>query len=156
MLEQAFPQYAHIRLDRDSTRHKGSMETILDDIHQHKYQIIIGTQILSKGHDFPDVTLVGVLDIDYGIYSHDFRAMERSAQLLMQVAGRAGRRNVRGEVFVQTHNPDHPLLTTLIQKDYTSFAQQALSSRKEYQLPPMFIILYCVPELDTPRQYRHF
>jgi len=136
MLEQAFPNYAHIRLDRDSTRHKGSMETILDDIHQHKYQIIIGTQILSKGHDFPDVTLVGVLDIDYGIYSHDFRAMERSAQLLMQVAGRAGRRNVRGEVFVQTHNPDHPLLTTLIQKDYTSFAQQALSSRKEYQLPP--------------------
>lgn len=136
MLEQAFPNHAHIRLDRDSTRRKGSMEAMLNDIHQHKYQIIIGTQILSKGHDFPDVTLVGVLDIDYGIYSHDFRAMERSAQLLMQVAGRAGRRDVRGEVFVQTHNPDHPLLTTLIQKDYARFAQQAMSSRKEYQLPP--------------------
>ena len=136
MLEQAFPNHAHIRLDRDSTRRKGSIETMLNDIHDHKYQIIIGTQILSKGHDFPDVTLVGVLDIDYGIYSHDFRAMERSAQLLMQVAGRAGRRDVQGEVYVQTHNPDHALLTTLIQKDYASFAQQALQSRQEYQLPP--------------------
>jgi primosomal protein N' (replication factor Y) len=136
ILEQAFPNYAHIRLDRDSTRRKGSMESMLQDIHEHKYQIIIGTQILSKGHDFPDVTLVGVLDIDYGIYSHDFRAMERSAQLLMQVAGRAGRRDIQGEVYVQTHNPEHPLMTTLIQKDYAHFAQQALISRKDFQLPP--------------------
>ena len=136
ILDQTFPNHPHVRLDRDSTRRKGSMESMLNDIREHKYQIVIGTQILSKGHDFPDVTLVGVLDIDYGIYSHDFRAMERSAQLLMQVAGRAGRRDVRGEVFVQTHNPEHPLLTTLFEKDYASFAQQALTSRKEYQLPP--------------------
>ncbi len=136
VLQAEFADYSHIRLDRDSTRNKGSMENILQDIQAHKYQIIIGTQLLSKGHDFPDVSLVGILDIDYGIYSADYRAMERSAQLLIQVAGRAGRRQTQGEVFVQTHNPDHPLLNVLINENYSQFAQQALKTRAEYQLPP--------------------
>ncbi len=136
VLQEQFADYSCIRLDRDSTRNKGSMEHILHAIHAHQYQIIIGTQLLSKGHDFPDVSLVGILDIDYGIYSADFRAMERSAQLLIQVAGRAGRRQTQGEVYVQTHNPDHPLLNLLIGADYARYAQEALKTRAEYQLPP--------------------
>ena len=136
VLKQKFPTSSYVRLDRDSTRQKGSMERLLQDMHAHRYQIVIGTQLLSKGHDFPDVSLVGILDIDHGIYSADFRAMERSAQLLIQVAGRAGRRQIRGEVYVQTHNPHHPLLNTLINENYANFAQQALKARAEYQLPP--------------------
>jgi primosomal protein N' (replication factor Y) len=136
VLSQQFPDYSAIRLDRDITRRKGSLEKILDEIHQLKQQIIIGTQILSKGHDFPDVSLVGVLDIDYGIHSTDFRALERSAQLLIQVAGRSGRRSTQGEVFVQTHTPDHPLLLTLLHNGYPAFAAQALLSRQEWKLPP--------------------
>lgn len=135
-LSQQFSNYSAIRLDRDITRRKGALEKILTDIHQLKHQIIIGTQILAKGHDFPDVSLVGILDIDYGIHSTDFRAMERCAQLLIQVAGRSGRRSVQGEVFVQTHTPDHPLLQTLLHKGYPSFATQALESRETWRLPP--------------------
>jgi primosomal protein N' (replication factor Y) len=136
VLSQQFADYSAIRLDRDITRRKGSLEKILDEIHQLKHQIIIGTQILSKGHDFPGVSLVGVLDIDYGIHSTDFRAMERSAQLLIQVAGRSGRRSTQGEVIVQTHTPDHPLLQTLLHNGYPAFASQALQSREEWKLPP--------------------
>ncbi|MEM8844062.1 MAG: primosomal protein N' [Pseudomonadota bacterium] len=135
-IEQTFPGYSLIRLDRDNTKRKGSLEKILKDIREQKHQIIIGTQILSKGHDFPNVSLVGILDIDYGIYSADFRALERTAQLLIQVAGRSGRRNTQGEVYVQTHNPDHPLLNSLLSEGYSSFAKQALHEREEWQLPP--------------------
>ncbi len=131
-----FENYSTVRLDRDITRRKGMLEKILLEIQKQKHQIIIGTQILSKGHDFPNVSLVGILDIDYGIHSTDFRALERSAQLLIQVAGRSGRRDVHGEVFIQTHTPDHPLLQTLIQKGYASFAEQALAARSEWKLPP--------------------
>ncbi|MEM7304964.1 MAG: primosomal protein N', partial [Pseudomonadota bacterium] len=91
-IRQSFPDYSIIRLDRDMTKRKGSLENTLKAIHENQYQIIIGTQLLSKGHDFPNVSLVGILDIDYGIYSMDFRALERAAQLLIQVAGRSGRR----------------------------------------------------------------
>ena len=136
VLSEQFPDYSATRLDRDITRRKGSLEKILEEIHQLKQQIIIGTQILSKGHDFPNVSLVGILDIDYGIHSSDFRALERSAQLLIQVAGRSGRRNTQGEVFVQTHTPDHPLLQTLLHEGYPAFATQALRSREEWKLPP--------------------
>lgn len=135
-LTQLFADYSVIRLDRDVTRRKGSLEKILNDIHYMKHQIIIGTQILSKGHDFPKVSLVGILDIDYGIHSTDYRALERSAQLLIQVAGRSGRRHTRGEVFIQTHTPDHPLLQTLLHQGYSAFATQALQTRAEWKLPP--------------------
>ena len=135
-IRQTFPEYSLVRLDRDITKRKGNLEEILKDIGEQKHQIIIGTQILSKGHDFPHVSLVGILDIDYGIYSADFRAMERTAQLLIQVAGRSGRRTTQGEVYVQTHNPDHPLLNSLLNDGYPAFAQQALVTREEWQLPP--------------------
>lgn len=136
ILQQQFPTYSHIRLDRDAARRKGSLEKILTEIREQKHHIIIGTQMLSKGHDFPNISLVGVLDVDYGIFSADYRALERTAQLLIQVAGRSGRRQKRGEVFVQTHAPDHPLLNNLLHYGYSSFAKNALQLRAEWNLPP--------------------
>lgn len=136
ILAQQFPSYLQIRLDRDATRKKGYLQEALEGIQENKYQIILGTQMLSKGHDFSKVSLVGVLDIDYGIYSSDFRALEKTAQLLVQVAGRSGRRQQRGEVLVQTHAPDHPMLSTLLSEGYKGFAEVALQMRKEMNLPP--------------------
>ncbi len=135
-LKELFPSTSIIRIDRDSTRKKDSLDKKLDDIHAGKHEIIIGTQMLSKGHDFPGVTLVGVLNIDQGLYSTDFRATERLAQLLIQVAGRAGRTNKQGKVLLQTYQPEHPLLNCLLQQGYTEFSRQALELRKSCFLPP--------------------
>lgn len=136
VLAEKFPGYQQIRLDRDATRKKGYLQEAIEGIQENKYQIILGTQMLSKGHDFSRVSLVGVLDIDYGIYSSDFRALEKTAQLLVQVAGRSGRRQQRGEVLVQTHAPDHPMLRTLLSEGYSGFAKVALQMRKQMNLPP--------------------
>lgn len=136
VLAQLFPDYKQTRIDRDATRKKGYLQEALDGIQNNKYQIILGTQMLSKGHDFSAVSLVGVLDIDYGIYSSDFRALEKTAQLLIQVAGRSGRRQQRGEVLIQTHAPDHPMLSTLLSDGYPGFAQAALPMREQANLPP--------------------
>ena len=131
-----FAAYSSIRLDRDISQKKGQLESAFKAIKNKEYQIILGTQLLSKGHDFPEVTLVGVLDIDYGIYSADFRALERTAQLLTQVAGRSGRRQQQGEVIVQTHAPEHPMLNILLDSGYATFAKLALNTRREFGLPP--------------------
>lgn len=136
VLAEEFSNYSYIRLDRDVSQKKGMLEDAFSAIKNKQHQIILGTQLLSKGHDFPEVTLVGVLDIDYGIYSTDFRALEKTAQLLIQVAGRSGRRQQRGEVIVQTHAPDHPMLTTLLNAGYTKFSELALTLRKDLGLPP--------------------
>ncbi|WP_373433110.1 primosomal protein N' [Vibrio anguillarum] len=135
-LEQLFPEYKTVRIDRDSTRRKGSLESALSSIRQGEYQILIGTQMLAKGHHFPDVTLVALLDVDGSLYSSDFRAAERLAQLFTQVAGRAGRASKPGEVILQTHHPEHSLLQALLQKDYRHFAETALEERKIAMLPP--------------------
>ncbi len=135
-LAELFPEYQAIRIDRDSTRRKGSLETALEAIRRSEYQILIGTQMLAKGHHFPDVTLVALLDVDGSLYSSDFRASERLAQLFIQVAGRAGRASKPGEVVLQTHHPEHSLLRALLEKDYRHFAQSALSERKVASLPP--------------------
>lgn len=142
-LELLFPEFKTIRIDRDSTRRKGSLESALESIRNGEYQILIGTQMLAKGHHFPDVTLVGLLDVDGSLYSSDFRASERLAQLFIQVAGRSGRASKPGEVILQTHHPEHALLQSLLHKDYQHFAQTALSERKMAQLPPYsFLTLF--------------
>ncbi|NRF64507.1 primosomal protein N' [Vibrio coralliilyticus] len=135
-LGELFPEYKTIRIDRDSTRRKGSLESALGDIRSGKYQILIGTQMLAKGHHFPDVTLVALLDVDGSLYSSDFRASERLAQLFIQVAGRAGRASKPGEVILQTHHPEHSLLQALLTKSYRHFAETALQERKFAMLPP--------------------
>ena len=135
-LQEHFPDHKPLRIDRDTTRRKGAMETILNEIHSGTHRILIGTQMLAKGHHFPDVTLVGILDADQGLFSTDFRASERMAQLILQVAGRAGRADKPGEVLIQTHAPDHPLLQLLVEKDYAHFADAALEERQQALLPP--------------------
>lgn len=135
-LNKYFPDIGIVRIDRDSTRRKGTLQNILQTIHQGENRILIGTQMLAKGHHFPDVTLVAILNADTGLFSADFRATERIAQLLVQVAGRAGRAEKLGEVVVQTHNPDHPLLRNLLENGYANFAAIALEERKLANLPP--------------------
>ncbi|MCQ1056776.1 primosomal protein N' [Photobacterium sp. ZSDE20] len=135
-LEMLFPNYRTVRIDRDSTRRKGSLEHYLEAIRNNEYQILIGTQMLAKGHHFPDVTLVALLDVDSALFSNDFRASERLAQLFIQVAGRAGRASKPGEVVLQTHHPEHGLLQALLYKGYDHFASGALSERKQAWLPP--------------------
>ncbi|NVC64097.1 primosomal protein N' [Vibrio sp. 05-20-BW147] len=142
-LTTLFPDYKAIRIDRDSTRRKGSLESALEAIRKGEYQILIGTQMLAKGHHFPDVTLVALLDVDGSLYSSDFRASERLAQLFIQVAGRAGRASKPGEVILQTHHPEHTLLKALLTKDYRHFADSALTERRIAQLPPFsFLTLF--------------
>jgi len=133
---ELFPDVSVVRIDRDSTRRKGELTKLLQEITDKKHQLLIGTQMLAKGHHFPDVTLVAVLDGDGALFSFDFRASEQMAQLLIQVAGRAGRASKPGKVLVQTSYPDHPLLQDLVHNGYQHFAKQALIERKQALLPP--------------------
>ncbi len=135
-LRRLFPDAGIARMDRDSTRRKGSVDVLLDKVRSGESQILVGTQMLAKGHDFPNVTLVGILDADQGLFGADFRASERMAQLIVQVAGRAGRSQRPGEVLIQTHHPEHPLLSHLIHEGYASFAAAALAERRMAGLPP--------------------
>jgi primosomal protein N' (replication factor Y) len=136
LLTALFADKTIVRLDRDSTRQKGSLERYLSDINDGKADIILGTQMLAKGHHFSQVTLVAMLDVDSGLFSVDFHAAEKLAQLIIQVAGRAGREMKPGKVILQTRQPEHPLLLTLVQQGYKAFAKTALRERKEAQLPP--------------------
>ncbi|WGE66385.1 primosomal protein N' [Actinobacillus equuli subsp. equuli] len=136
VLSEQFPTYQISRIDRDSTARKGALENHLNDIREGKSQILIGTQMLAKGHHFPNVTLVAIVNVDSALFSTDFRAEERLAQLYVQVAGRAGRAEKQGEVVLQTHYPEHPLLKTLLEQGYLAFAQEALKMRKVMGLPP--------------------
>jgi len=135
-LEGLFPNYPLVRIDRDTTRRRGSMEDMLKKIRSGESRILLGTQMLTKGHDFPNVTCVGIVDSDQGLFGTDFRSSERLAQSILQVAGRAGRGDRRGEVWLQTWYPDHPLLLTLLEQGYDAFAHQALAERKATAWPP--------------------
>lgn len=136
ILPELFPDKTVIRLDRDTTQRKGSLENYLRLINEGHADIILGTQMLAKGHHFPNVTLVAILDTDSGLYSIDFHAAEKLAQMIVQVSGRAGRADKPGTVILQTRHPVHPLLTTLIRDGYNGFAGQALDERKAAALPP--------------------
>ncbi len=135
-LQKFFPQARIERVDRDSTRRKGALEEKLRRIHEGEADILVGTQMLSKGHDFPNVTLVGILNADQGLYGLDFRSGERLFQLIMQVSGRAGRADKPGEVLIQTWHPGHPLFAALQRHDFHGFADFALTERRETGYPP--------------------
>lgn len=136
VLAPFFPGVPISRIDRDTTSRKGALEQHLAEVHRGGARILIGTQMLAKGHHFPDVTLVALLDVDGALFSADFRSAERFAQLYTQVSGRAGRAGKQGEVVLQTHHPEHLLLQTLLYKGYDAFAEQALAERQTLQLPP--------------------
>ncbi|MGD9164677.1 MAG: primosomal protein N' [Chromatiales bacterium] len=135
-LAERFPGIPLARIDRDSTSRKGSLEKLLEGIRQGRYPLLLGTQMLAKGHHFPDVTLVGILDVDQGLFGADYRAPERMAQLILQVAGRAGRADRPGRVLIQTRHPDHPLMQLLTRQGYDAFAEEALAERRLAALPP--------------------
>ncbi len=136
IIQEQFPDYKMVRIDKDTTKQRGSMEKLLDQIHEREAQILIGTQMLSKGHHFPHLTLVAIVEADGGLFSVDFRALERMGQLLVQVGGRAGRSGESGEVMIQTHFPDHPQLQLLLKEGYRKFAESLLKERKQTTLPP--------------------
>nr|WP_277619245.1 primosomal protein N' [Legionella norrlandica] len=135
-LSYRFPDKTILRIDRDEVRKKNSLNSHLDKINKGEAQLIIGTQMLAKGHHFPRLSLVVIVDADAGFYNQDFRAIEHLGQLLTQVSGRAGRAENPGQVLIQTHSPHHPLLNILIQQGYDEFAKALLVTREEAELPP--------------------
>ena len=135
-VSEIFPDARICRIDRDAIRRKDALHGILTRIANREVDIVIGTQIVAKGLDFAGVTLVGIVDADSRLYSVDFRAEERLAQLLLQVAGRAGRAELPGRVLVQTHHPEHPVLGRIIAEGYDAYAAVALREREEIGLPP--------------------
>ena len=137
-LKTRYPDIGIERIDRDVVTTKAQLESRLNRITSGKSQIVIGTQMLAKGHDFPNVTLVGILDIDSSLFSDDFRSLENAAQLLTQVSGRSGRGNKKGRVIIQTHHKDNLLINQLINPDcsYLNIAEELLKTRKNLMLPP--------------------
>lgn len=136
VLNTLFPDKKVLRLDRDSLSRKGTLDDYLAQIHAGEAHIILGTQLLAKGHHFASVTLVAILDVDSGLFSTDFHSGEKLAQLIVQVAGRAGREQKQGKVMLQTRQPAHPLLTALLHHGYNQFAALALQEREMAKLPP--------------------
>lgn len=136
ILNTRFPDARILRVDRDSTKNKRAWETMREQIHANQVDILVGTQMLAKGHDFPALTLVGVLNPDSALYSSDFRAAEKLFAQLMQVAGRAGRADKPGEVLIQTAFPDHPLFRCLQNHDFEGWAQMQLAERQMAGFPP--------------------
>jgi len=135
-LATAVPGARVLRIDADSTRRKGSAQALFSDVHAGEVDILVGTQMIAKGHDFQRVTLVGVLNADTALFSHDFRASERLFAQLMQVSGRAGRAGLPGEVMIQTRYARHALYHALARHDYVGFANSTLAERRDAHLPP--------------------
>ncbi len=135
-IKKLFPNIPVIRIDKDTTRNKDLLETKLANIYKGGAQILIGTQMLTKEHHFPDVTLVALLNVDRALFSDDYRAMEKFAQLYIKICGRAGRTKKHGEIILQTYYPEHPLLSTLLKKGYNEFAIEILEERRDVFLPP--------------------
>ncbi len=155
-LQALLPEAKIQRVDRDSTRRKHALGEMLADVHAGHVDILVGTQMLAKGHDFPNLTLVGVLDTDSALFSPDFRASERLFAQLMQVAGRAGRADKAGEVLIQTAHTNHPLFAALAQQDFAHFAQSLLQERELTLFPPYAFIAILRAEANDYRLVEKF
>ncbi len=150
-LHQAFPEARIARMDRDTVTGRRHYETILHSFREHEYDILVGTQMIAKGHDIPNVTLVGVVSGDIGLGVQDFRAAERTFQLLTQVAGRAGRGDIPGMVYIQTVNPDHYAIRFASMQDYPAFYEKELQFRRLMRYPPFSAlanVLVRAPKLE--------
>jgi primosomal protein N' (replication factor Y) len=150
MVKKEFPQARVLRMDMDTTRKKHSYEEILSTFSNGEADILIGTQMIVKGHDFANTTLVGILAADLSLYANDFRASERTFQLLTQAAGRAGRGSLPGDVVIQTYNPEHYSIVTAARQDYKLFYEQEIAYRSLLSYPPvcqmMVIFIGCEAE----------
>jgi primosomal protein N' (replication factor Y) len=143
-LQQMLPSLRTLRLDADTTRHKGSLEKILQAFRTGKADVLIGTQMIAKGHHFPAVTLVAILNPDQQLHLPDFRASEQLFSLIMQVSGRAGRGELKGEVFLQTAMPEHNLFKLALQQDYPSFYEEEIAVRQLFDYPPYLHLAKCL------------
>jgi len=148
-LTKLFPHVPIYRIDRDTARSRQRLEASFAAILRGEPALLVGTQMLAKGHHFPGVTLVGVLNADSGFLSADFRAPERTAQLIVQVAGRAGRAERPGEVWIQTYQPENPALVALMQGGYPEFAERELATRRSAVLPPFRAMALVRAESDN-------
>ena len=141
LLQQEFPDARIIRMDVDTTSRKGAHEKLLSDFEQGKGDILLGTQMIAKGLDYPNITLVGVLNADTMLNLPDFRASERTYQILTQVAGRAGRHEKEGQVIIQTYNPEHYAIQDVKQNNYLTFYQREMTYRKLGKYPPYYFLI---------------
>lgn len=151
-----FPNASVLRIDSDSARAKGELQKLLERAAGADVDILVGTQILAKGHDFKSLTLVGVVDVDNMLYSADFRAPERLFAQLVQVAGRAGRAQKAGEVLIQTRVPQHPIFAALQTQDYGSFAEVELRTRRTAGFPPFVFQALLRAEANTMEKSQEF
>ena len=135
-LKELYPNVNTIRMDTDTTSSKNAYDTMLSDFRSHKAQILLGTQMVTKGHDFPDVTLVGILGADTSLYLNDYRANEKTFSMLTQVIGRAGRSDKEGRALIQTMNPDHDVILLACKQDYKTFFNNEIQTRKLLSYPP--------------------
>lgn len=156
VLQGAFPAFPVIRVDRDTTRRKQSMQGLLARVQEGEPCVLVGTQMLAKGHHFPDVTLVAMIDIDGGLFSGDFRGPERMGQLLIQVAGRAGRASKPGKVIIQSHHCEHPNIQSLIKEGYHRYARRLLHERQVTGLPPYRFMALIRAESKRPENANDF
>lgn len=155
-LQQHFPQANILRIDKDTTKCKNALKEKLEQIHQGDVDILIGTQMLAKGHHFPNLTLVAIVDVDQGFFSQDFRSGEKIGQLILQVAGRAGRENKPGKVIIQTNVPDYPPLVTLLREGYTLFSDYILQERQASGFPPFGHMALFRCQSKNPSRARQF
>jgi primosomal protein N' (replication factor Y) len=156
VLAEALPGARITRVDRDSTARKGELRQVIDQMRAGEIDVLVGTQMLAKGHDYPRLTLVGVLDSDSALYSADFRASERLFAQLMQVSGRAGRADLAGEVLIQTDFPWHPLYAAVARHDFDRFAADALDDRRIAGLPPFTFTALLRAESKKPGEPADF
>ncbi|MDA7841544.1 primosomal protein N' [Gammaproteobacteria bacterium] len=146
---ELFPKSKIMRIDSDTINNISKLNSFLEKAKNGDIDILIGTQMLVKGHDFPNLTLVGIIDIDSGLYSLDFRGIEKIAQMIIQVAGRSGRHSTQGKVIIQTRKPNHPIMTKLLENGYNDFANTALKERDESSLPPhSYLSLFRVSSIN--------
>ena len=155
-LLRRFPGVPVVRIDRETTRRREGVDELLNRLAPDQPGIYVGTQMLAKGHDLPNLTLVGLIGVDEGLFSVDFRAGERLCQLVVQVAGRAGRAFKPGEVWLQTHHPEHPLLRALLRDGYAQVARGLLEERRLAGLPPFAHLALLRAEAVTPAQVETF
>ena len=157
-LRERFSSRPIYRVDSDSMSGKNAMQNLVSEILKGEPCILLGTQMLTKGHHFPGVSLVAIIDVDSALFSTDFRGEERMAQMLTQVGGRAGRSGCRGKVILQTHYPDHPSLQAILQKPYAEHARDILIGREATGLPPagkLLMLRTDSPDSDTGEQFLH-
>ena len=140
-IENYFPNTKIARMDLDTTRSKASYEHIIDDFSNHKTQVLVGTQMVTKGLDFDGVSIVGILNADNMINFPDFRSHERAFNMMEQVAGRAGRKHKRGTVYIQTSEPAHPIITYVTNHDYKKYFEDELEQRRKFKYPPFTRII---------------